>query len=93
MEYRWAYMPTYNVIRFMILGAPSQATHWQLELLSGSLLINKTSGVLPTAAVGETWQISTLPAGVHTLRSLVGDLAVSAERPKVVRRRGAGPCC
>ena len=67
-EFRWAFMPTYNTFRAVVLHPPPAATHFSLaltsNLTSGTAPVNSTSGPLSLInnTVGLNWAVRPLHA-------------------------------
>jgi hypothetical protein len=85
LDYRYAYYPSHNLVRFHLPQPPVDATDWHLALRpqQGGAVLAERSGKLPTAAGGEAMPVPDLPEGDYTLT-----LTLTGGAETVIEERG-----
>ena len=85
LDYRYAYYPSHNLVRFHLPKSPADATDWHLALRpeKGGAVLAELSGKLPIAAGGEAMPVPDLPEGDYTLT-----LTLTGGAEPVVEERG-----
>ena len=84
LDFRYAYYPSHDLVRFLVPKPPEDATRWHVALRSkkSDQVLAERGGELPMAPAAENLEVPDLPDGdyVLTLRLSGGEAPVIAER-------------
>ena len=68
-EFRLAYFPSWNRLRFIVLSPPAQFQKWELQLTAAGKtdVLARAAGQLPFSKAGQTLEIPTLAEGTYAV--------------------------
>ncbi len=84
-EFRYAYFPSHNLVRFLAPEPPENVTGWKLALLGDGQTtpLAEANGVFPMSPAGMNLTTPDLPEGLYAVRLTLtgGDKPIIVERP------------